>query len=88
MFELRTIPVYLSLCALGLVFWTGFASTAAPMVTFAWLLAGMFALYAGSVVILRIGRSEQSVAQAIDEASQLNRARVAAPRPNPSAEIH
>jgi hypothetical protein len=88
MFELRTIPVYLSLCALGMAFWTGFASTAAPMVSFAWVLAGMFALYAGSVVILRFGRSEPSVAQAIDEAAQLNSARVAAPRPGPSAVIH
>ena len=87
MFELRTIPVYLSLCALGMAFWSGFAFTAAPMVSFAWVLAGMFALYAG-VLVLRFGRAEPSVAQAIDAAAQLNSARVAAPRPSPSAVIH
>jgi hypothetical protein len=76
MFELRTIPVHLPLCALVLAIWIAvMPGSQAPAV--GWAFAGMLALYAVSTVVLRSGRSERSVAHALDEAAQVNAARVA-----------
>ena len=85
MFDLRTAPVYLALCALALAFWTVFALGPARPLTVGWALAGLVALYAVSVVLDRAARPARTVAHVLEEAAQVNAARVAAPR-TPSTE--
>jgi hypothetical protein len=87
MFEFRTIPVSLGLCALVLAVWSGLVPDSTQAVSMGWALAVMVALYAVSAVVLRASRLEPSVSRAVDEAAQLNAARIAAPPANPSGEI-
>jgi hypothetical protein len=75
----RTIPVYLTVCALALAVWAGVAPSSASALTFGWTLAGMIALYAASTVVLRARGPEQSVTHALAEAAQVNAARVVGP---------
>ena len=85
-FELRTAPVYLALCALALALWTAFAPGPA-LPTLGWAIAGMVALYAVSVVIDRAARPAPTAAHALEEAAQVNAARAAAPRTASTEEI-
>jgi hypothetical protein len=87
MFELRTAPVYLALCAMALVFWTAFAPASARPLTFGWALAGMVALYAVSIVIDRAARPARAAAHILDHGAQVNAGRVAAPRGNSSEDF-
>ena len=87
MFELRTAPVYLALCALALAFWTAFAPGPARPLTLGWALAGMVALYAVSVVIDRAARPARAAAHVLEETAQVNAARVAAPRTSSTEDI-
>lgn len=78
MFELRIVPVYLALCALALALWTVVAPASAPASTLGWALAGMVAMYAAAALIDRTTRSPRLVAHVLEEAAQVNAARVAA----------
>ena len=80
MFELRAAPVYLALCALALASWTAFAPGSARPLTFGWALAGMVALYAVSIVMDRAARPARAPAHILEDAAQVNAARVAAPQ--------
>lgn len=79
MFESR-IPFYLIVCALVLVAWTAAFPGVTPAPAVGWTLAALVALYVVSTIVVRAGRSEQSVTSSLDEAARLNAARVAAPR--------
>ena len=88
MFERRFAPLYLALCAVTLVaVWTAVAPGAAAVSTLGWMLAGMFALYGVAMLIDRATRSPQSVAHGLEEATQVNAARMAAPRPTSAADL-
>lgn len=80
MFELRTAPVYLALCALALASWSAFAPASVQPLTFGWALAGMVALFAMSIVIDRAARPARAAAHILEEPAQVNAGRVAAPR--------
>lgn len=87
MFELRMVPVYLALCALALAVWAAFAPGSALASTLGWTLAGMVSLYAAATVIDRANRLPRSVAHVLEEATQVNSARVAAPHVTASGDI-
>lgn len=78
MFEVRTAPVYLALGAVALACWTALSS-AFPL-TFGWALAGMVALYVVSIAIDRAARPARAAAHILEQTTQVNAARVAAPR--------
>jgi hypothetical protein len=80
MFEVRTAPVYLALGAVALACWTALSSASALPLTFGWALAGMVALYVVSIAIDRAARPARAAAHILEHTTQVNAARVAAPR--------
>ena len=87
MFELRTVPVYFALCALALAFWTALAAGSARPLTFGWALTGLVALYAVAIAIDRAARPARAAAPILEEAAQVNAARVTSPRTSSTADI-
>jgi hypothetical protein len=79
-FQVKTIPVYLALGALGLAAWTGAEPSATSMIPLGWTIAGMGGLYVASAMLRRAGRPDPSEAHAIADAARVNAGRVAAPQ--------
>lgn len=79
MFERQIVPVYLGVCALALVVWSLFAPTTTPS-TGAWILGGMAGLYFAATLLDRATRSPGMAQHMIEEATQVNAARMTAPR--------
>jgi hypothetical protein len=79
MFKEGLLPLYLAFCALAVAAWIALVPGAVSASVPVWLLAGIVALYVVLTLIQRAGQSTPSVAQVLQKAEQLNRARVAVP---------
>ena len=72
------IPVSVVACTLALSLWPTFVADSSYE-TFGWALAGMVMLYMLSNLMQRRNGSMQPVARILEEAAQVNAARVAVP---------
>jgi hypothetical protein len=87
MFDTRTTPLALAVCALAAASWMTLVPGATPAYILGWTLGGLIALQVVSALIQRAVRPTPSLARVLDAAERVNAERIGAPRRSPDGTV-